>query len=106
VLIAKNKGALNIIIYLKEGEDVLPQAIVLINTELGMEKDVVKKLKTMKHVKGAYASYGLYDVIAEVEANDMDQLKDTISFEMRRLGGVRSTLTLIVIEAQQEAVTK
>jgi len=106
VLIAKNKGALNIIIYLKEGEDVLPQAIVLINTELGMEKDVVKKLKAMKHVKGAYASYGLYDVIAEVEANDMDQLKDTISFEMRRLGGVRSTLTLIVIEAQQEAVTK
>ncbi len=77
----------------------MAKAIVLINTELGMEKDVVKKLKTMKHVKAAYASYGLYDVIAEVEANDMDQLKDTISFEMRRLGGVRSTLTLIVIEA-------
>lgn len=41
--------------------------------------------------------YGVYDIIAKVEAEDMDKLKETITWRMRRLDKVRSTLTMIVI---------
>jgi len=39
----------------------------------------------------------VYDIIAKVEAEDMDKLKETITWRMRRLDKVRSTLTMIVI---------
>lgn len=43
------------------------------------------------------ARYGVYDIIAKVEAEDMDKLKEAITWRMRRLDKVRSTLTMIVI---------
>jgi len=42
--------------------------------------------------------YGVYDVIAEVEAESMEQLKEVIAGNIRGLDEVRSTLTMVVIE--------
>jgi len=39
----------------------------------------------------------VYDIIAKVEADDMNNLKETITWRIRRLDKVRSTLTMIVI---------
>ncbi|UCD73187.1 MAG: Lrp/AsnC ligand binding domain-containing protein [Candidatus Bathyarchaeota archaeon] len=41
--------------------------------------------------------YGVYDIIAKVKAEDMNKLKETITWRIRRLDKVRSTLTMIVI---------
>ncbi|MEM2848706.1 MAG: Lrp/AsnC ligand binding domain-containing protein [Candidatus Bathyarchaeia archaeon] len=72
-------------------------ALVLINTETGVEEKVLEKLKKMKNVKEAFIVYGVYDIIVEVEAKDLEELRDTISTSIRRVEGVRSTVTLIVI---------
>jgi len=50
-------------------------------------------------VKEAYMVYGVYDVVAKVEADTMDKLKEIVTWHVRRLDKVRSTLTMIVIEA-------
>ena len=76
----------------------MPIAFVLINSEIGSEGEVLKELKKMNGVKEAYTVYGVYDVIAKVEASSMDKLKDIITWRIRKLEKVRLTLTMIVIE--------
>ena len=76
----------------------MPIAFILINAELGVEIEVVKELKKIEEVKEAYAIYGTYDVIAKVEADSMDRLKDIISSKIRGLKNIKSTLTTIVME--------
>ena len=76
----------------------MPTAFVLINTEIGSEADVLKKLKDVEGVDEAFAVYGVYDIIARVTADTMDKLKEIVTWKVRRLDKVRSTLTMIVVE--------
>ncbi len=80
----------------------MPIAFVLINTEIGSESEVLKALKKIKEVEEAYTVYGVYDVVAKVGANTMDKLKEVVTWQVRRLDKVRSTLTMIVIEEPQK----
>ena len=72
-------------------------AFVLINAEIGAESEVLKDLKGIPEVKEAHMVYGVYDIIARVETETMQELKDAISWKIRRLDKVRSTLTMIVV---------
>jgi DNA-binding Lrp family transcriptional regulator len=65
----------------------LAKAFVLINAETGSEKEVVEKVKSLKHVKAAYFVFGVYDVIAVVEAQSIDDLRNTIHNAMRQVEG-------------------
>jgi DNA-binding Lrp family transcriptional regulator len=76
----------------------MPTAFVLINTEIGSEADVLKDLKKVEGVEEANAVYGVYDIIARVRADTMDRLKEIVTWKVRRLDKVRSTLTMIVVE--------
>lgn len=76
----------------------VPMAYVLINTEIGAETEVRETLKDVEGVREAYAVYGVYDIIAKIEAETMDKLKELVTWQVRRLDKVRSTLTMIVIE--------
>jgi len=84
----------------------LPIAFVLINAEIGSEGEILKELKKIEGVNEAYSVYGVYDVIAKVEADSMDKLKDIVTWRIRRLEKVRSTLTMIVIEAMPKPEKK
>jgi len=76
----------------------MPKALVLMNVESGSEDDVLKELKKLEGVEEAYFSYGVYDLIAKIKADTMDQLKETVTRKIRALNKVRSTLTLIIID--------
>ncbi len=75
----------------------LATAFVLINAEIGAESEVLKDMKGIPEVKEAHMVYGVYDIIARVETETMQELKDAISWKIRRLDKVRSTLTMIVV---------
>lgn len=77
----------------------LPIAFVLINTEIGAEEEVLSELKKVNEVKEAYVVYGVYDIIARIQADTMEKLKEIVSWKIRRLDKVRSTLTMLVIES-------
>jgi len=76
----------------------MPSAFVLINAEIGSEEEVLNELKKVEGVEEAYIVYGVYDVIAKIKADSMDKLKDIVTWNVRRLNKVRSTLTMIVVE--------
>ena len=83
----------------KEGdEETMPMAFVLINAEIGSEEEVLKELKKVEGVVESYVVYGVYDVVAKIRADTMDKLKDVVTWHVRRLNKVRSTLTMIVVE--------
>jgi len=75
----------------------MPTAYVLINTEIGFEDDVLRELKRTPNITEAYVVYGVYDVVAKVEAESMDKLKEIVTWKIRRLEKIRSTLTMIIV---------
>jgi len=78
----------------------LPMAYVLINAEIGSEEAVLKSIKKVEGVEEAYIVYGVYDIVAKVKAETMDRLKEIVTWRIRRLDKVRSTLTMIVVEGK------
>ncbi len=76
----------------------MPLSYVLINVELGSEDEILKEVRKIPNVKECHRLYGIYDMIAKVEADSMDTLKQVVTWKIRRLTGVRSTVTTVVIE--------
>ena len=71
---------------------------VLLNIEPGSEEKVLNEVRKVAQVKECHRVYGVYDMIAKVESGTMDSLKEVVTWKLRRLEGVRSTLTALVIE--------
>jgi DNA-binding Lrp family transcriptional regulator len=78
----------------------MPSAFVMINTEVGAEKEVLERLRKLTDIKESYAVFGIYDIVAKIEADSMEKLKEIIDWRIRRLDKVRSTLTMIVTESK------
>jgi DNA-binding Lrp family transcriptional regulator len=77
----------------------MPTAFVLINAEIGFEEQVIQEIRKMDSVKEAYAVYGLYDIIAKIERDNMAELRGVVTDQIRRLDKVRSTLTMICMSS-------
>ncbi|MDH5770529.1 MAG: Lrp/AsnC ligand binding domain-containing protein [Candidatus Bathyarchaeota archaeon] len=77
----------------------MPTAFVLINTQTGSPiADVLKDLRKVDGVDEAFAVYGVYDIIARVRAESMDKLKEIVTWRIRSVDNVRTTLTMIAVE--------
>ena len=75
-------------------------AFVLMNAELGKESQIVNELKKVSHVKEVYPVYGVYDVLMVIESDSMEALRETITSKVRKLDGIKSTLTMIIVKDQ------
>jgi DNA-binding Lrp family transcriptional regulator len=72
-------------------------AFVMITAETGKESQVLDELKKIEHVKEASLTYGVYDIVVEVEAETREKIQEVITGKVRRLKGAKSTLTLVVM---------
>ena len=59
---------------------------------------MLNEVRKVSSVKECRRVYGVYDMITELEADSMDALKQVVTWKIRKLQGVRSTLTAIVME--------
>ena len=75
------------------------KAFVLINSELGIEEELVKKLRAIQNITQVNLVYGNYDRIAKVEANTLKKVKDVITWKIMHLAEAKSTLIMIVVES-------
>lgn len=75
----------------------MASAFVLLNAELGAETEVLNGLKMIDEVKEIHLIYGVYDIIARIEAETMDELRKVIGWKIRRLTKVRSTITMVCL---------
>ncbi len=74
---------------------------VLINCELGSEEAVIGELKSIEGVKEVHGTFGAYDILAKVQSDQVEKLRETITWKIRKIPKIRSTLTLMGIEGQE-----
>jgi DNA-binding Lrp family transcriptional regulator len=75
-------------------------AFVLVNCDLGSEESIIDDLKHIESVKEVHGTFGAYDIIAKIESPEREKLRETITWNIRKLEHVRSTLTLMGIQGQ------
>ncbi|RNJ76734.1 MAG: Lrp/AsnC family transcriptional regulator [Nitrosopumilus sp. H8] len=75
-------------------------AYVLINCELGSEEAVIAELKSIEGVGEVHGTFGAYDILAKVESAQVETLREIITWKIRKIPKIRSTLTLMGIEGQ------
>ena len=73
----------------------MERAYVLINCDTGYEESIIKELKKMDSIKEIHGILGVYDIIAKVESENQEKLKEAIIGDIRKLTNIKSTLTLM-----------
>ncbi|MFB0543610.1 MAG: Lrp/AsnC family transcriptional regulator [Candidatus Bathyarchaeia archaeon] len=71
----------------------MAMAFVLINVEIGGEGEVLKDLRQIEEVREAYTLFGVYDIVAKVEAEDRKRVEEIIIWKIRKFDRVRQTIT-------------
>jgi DNA-binding Lrp family transcriptional regulator len=67
---------------------------LLVNVGVGYEDEVLKTIRKMEFVEEAYIVYGEYDIIVKITLPALELLDKVVS-NIRKLGGVTRTSTLI-----------
>ena len=75
-------------------------AYVLINCELGSEESIIQQLKNVDGIIEVHGTFGAYDILAKVESTTVEALRESITWKIRKIDQIRSTLTLMCVEGQ------
>ena len=75
----------------------MEKAYILVGCELGAENEIVGKVLRLDKVKDARVVYGDYDIVVEAETDTESQMDSLITKKIRKIGKVRSTMTLGVV---------
>ncbi len=75
--------------------DLLTIAYILIKIELGAEQNVIEQLEKIEQVGKIDRTFGDYDMVVKIESENIEKIRDTISWKIKQLDKVRSTLTLV-----------
>ena len=76
----------------------MKQAFVLITTEPGAEAEILEALMRISEVMEAHQVRGIYDIIAQVEADTTQELKGVVNLRIRHLDQVGAVLALRCVE--------
>ena len=83
----------------------MPTAYVLLNSDLGSDESIINEVKQILsddevkyEVQGVY---GVYDIVLKLTSNDAEKLRGIITNKVRKISKVQSTLTMMVIEEQE-----
>ncbi len=76
----------------------MKHAFVLINCDLGNEASVISQLKSIEGVKAVQGTFGIYDILAEIESKNPEILKQTVTEKIRKLDHINSVHTLMATD--------
>ena len=86
----------------------MPTAYVLLNSDLGTDESIISKIKEiLKDEKDieftTQGVYGIYDIILKLSSDNTDILRNVITYKIRKINNVQSTLTMMVVEAPEKS---
>jgi len=86
----------------------VPTAYVLINSDLGTDESIISKIKEiLKDEKDieftTQGVYGIYDIVLKISSDNTDVLRNIITYKIRKINKVQSTLTMMVVEQQEKS---
>ena len=85
----------------------MPTAYVLLNSDLGNDESIINEVKEILDVESevnyeVQGVYGVYDIILKISVDNTEALRSIITNKIRKINKVQSTLTMMVIEAQEK----
>jgi len=86
----------------------VPTAYVLINSDLGTDESIISKIKEIlndeKDVEfTTQGVYGIYDIVLKISSDNTDILRNIITYKIRKINNVQSTLSMMVVEEQEKS---
>ena len=86
----------------------MPTSYILINSDLGTDESIIIKIKEILAGKKdiqyeIQGVYGVYDIVLKLSSDDIDTLRSTVTNKIRKITSVQSTLTMMVIEEQEQS---
>ena len=86
----------------------MPTAYVLINSDLGTDELIITKIKEIlsaeKNVEfTTQGVYGIYDIVLKISSDNTDILRNIITYKIRKINNVQSTLSMMVVEEQEKS---
>lgn len=75
------------------------KAYILINIRLGSVNEVVHHLRRVENVVEANMTFGPYDAVAILQADDVNHLGHILANAIQPIPGVMETLTCLAVEA-------
>ena len=78
----------------------MPTAYILVNCNLGSEEKIISEIAKLSDVKEVRGTYGVHDIFVKVKSDNTEALNHTITSKVRKIPGITSTVTLVVIEEQ------
>lgn len=69
---------------------------VMINCESGSEIVIIDKIREISGVKECVRTEGPYDILAIIESNTVESLKEIIENKIRKIPNVTATTTLVI----------
>ncbi len=78
----------------------MPTAYILVNCTVGTEENIINEISKISDVKEVRGTYGVHDIFVKVRSDNTETLNHTITSKIRRVPGITSTVTLVVIEEQ------
>ena len=73
------------------------KAFALIETAVGKTKEVVSILEKMEDLKSIDTVTGPYDIIAVIEAEDLNKIGDLITGKIHAIEGISRTVTCLAL---------
>ena len=74
------------------------KAYLMINCESGSETQVLDELKTFPAIRKAEMTIGRHDILALIQADSTDELRDIITMKIRKIPEISCTTTLVCTE--------
>ena len=83
----------------------MPTAYVLLNSDLGSDSSIINEVKQVlqdENVKFEIQGvYGVYDIVLKLSSDNAENLRAIITDKIRKISKVQSTLTMMVIQEQE-----
>ena len=84
----------------------MPTAYVLLNSDLGSDQAIIDEVKKIldgeNGIKYEVAGvYGVYDIILKITVDNTEDFRSIITHKIRKIDKVQSTLTMMVIQEQE-----
>jgi DNA-binding Lrp family transcriptional regulator len=70
---------------------------LLVETEIGRLDEVIQRIRAVPSVTEVQAVTGPFDLIVKVEAPHINAALDTVVHRIRKIGGIKSTETLVTV---------
>ena len=70
-------------------------AYVLINCDLGAEESIIEELKKLDQIQEVFETVGTHDLMAKLESEHLEKIREIITWNIQKLDKVRSTVTLV-----------